>query len=138
MSWGTCYSGSNNILFDYPPIMNDGRNFSNWYPGAVINENIIKQTNIKSNYDYRQYLINNADKLIKNNQIESCNSCGYCPSTYNSTDFAINQKNGPFLYINNIINNSQPFGYNSDLKNVYLSRNQLQTKMVAPQFIFKN
>ena len=33
MSWGTCFSGSNNIHFDFPPIMSDGRNFSSWQPG---------------------------------------------------------------------------------------------------------
>ena len=38
MSWGTCYAGSNNIHFDFPPIMMDGRNFAKWQPGAAINE----------------------------------------------------------------------------------------------------
>ena len=28
MSWGTCYSGSNNIHFGFPPIMTDGRNYA--------------------------------------------------------------------------------------------------------------
>ena len=44
MSWGTCYQGSNNIHFDFPPIMTDGRNFAKWQPGAVINENIRKES----------------------------------------------------------------------------------------------
>ena len=26
MSWGTCYSGSNNIHFNFPAIMDDSRN----------------------------------------------------------------------------------------------------------------
>ena len=43
MSWGTCYAGSNNIHFDFPPIMADGRNYATWQPGAVINENITKK-----------------------------------------------------------------------------------------------
>ena len=38
MSWGTCYSGSNNIYRDFPPIMNDGRNYTNWQPGGSLNE----------------------------------------------------------------------------------------------------
>ena len=41
MSWATCYAGSNNIHFNYPPIMNDGRNFASWQPGAVINNDTI-------------------------------------------------------------------------------------------------
>ena len=43
MTWGTCYSGSNNIHFDFPSIMSDGRNYSNWQPGAVINEELSKE-----------------------------------------------------------------------------------------------
>ena len=42
MSWGTCYSGSNNIHFDYPPIMDDGRNYAKWQPAAVINDEMRK------------------------------------------------------------------------------------------------
>ena len=49
MSWATCSAGSNNIHFNYPPLMNDGRNYSSWQPGAVINENIRAYSNIKSN-----------------------------------------------------------------------------------------
>ena len=54
MSWGTCYAGSNNIHFNYPPIMTDGRNYADWQPGAVINERIKEQAGIKSNSQYRQ------------------------------------------------------------------------------------
>ena len=64
MSWGTCYSGSNNIHFDYPPIMNDGRNFATWVPANEVSENIRTKENIQNNNDYRQYLVNNADNII--------------------------------------------------------------------------
>ena len=56
MSWAQCYSGSNNIHFNFPPIMSDGRNFASWQPEAVINTRIQKQENIQSSWDYRQYL----------------------------------------------------------------------------------
>jgi hypothetical protein len=45
MSWSTCYSGSNNINFNFPPIMADGRNYASWQPDAVVNERIQKQEN---------------------------------------------------------------------------------------------
>ena len=48
MSWGTCYSGSNNIHFDFPPIMKDGRNFASWQPGAVLSERIRQDAGIIS------------------------------------------------------------------------------------------
>jgi hypothetical protein len=40
MSWAVCYSGSNNIHFNFPPIMADGRNYASWQPDAVINNRI--------------------------------------------------------------------------------------------------
>ena len=40
MSWGTCYSGSNNIHFGFPPLMTDGRNYASWQPEAVINKTL--------------------------------------------------------------------------------------------------
>ena len=138
MSWATCNGASNNIHLNFPPIMNDGRNFANWYPGAVINENIRKNLNVKSDFEYRQYLINNADKIIKNNQFDSCNDCGYCPSKFESTDFKVTGKNSPFVF-NNQTKNTKPYGYEeSDLKNIYLSRNELQSKMYSKQFIFNS
>ena len=82
MTWGTCYSGSNNIHFDFPPIMTDGRNYATWQPGAVINQQIKKQANIKSNWQYRKYLTDNADSIIKYNQLEACDQCCSCPARY--------------------------------------------------------
>ena len=128
MSWATCYSGSNNIHFNFPPIMADGRNFATWQPGAKINKQIRQENNIKSNWEYRKYLVNNADSIIKSNQLAACDNCCYCPAEYNSQPTS----NTPFLF-SSCVDNSQPYGYeNSDLKNLYLSRQQLQCRMVAP------
>jgi hypothetical protein len=46
----------NNIHYDSPAIMADGRTYSNWQPCAVINENIRTRENILTNWDYRNYL----------------------------------------------------------------------------------
>lgn len=128
MSWATCYSGSNNIHFNFPPIMADGRNFATWQPGAKINKQIRQENNIKSNWEYRKYLVNNADSIIKSNQLAACDNCCYCPAEYNSQP----TNNTPFLF-SSCVDNSQPYGYeNSDLKNIYLTRQQLQCRMVAP------
>ncbi len=127
MSWGTCYSGSNNIHFDFPPLMSDGRNFASWQPGAEINSAIRKENKITSNWQYRSYLVNNADEIIKLNQQEACNNCGCCniPKSQKTS-------NRPFIY-QSCVQNSMPFGYeNSDLKNVYLTSQQLQCRMTAP------
>ena len=70
--WATCYSGSNNIHFNFPPIMSDGRNYASWQPEAVINKRIQTQENIKTNWGYRQYMQNNGIKVMKYNYLESC------------------------------------------------------------------
>ena len=128
MSWGTCNQGSNNIHFDFPPIMMDGRNFAKWQPGAVINEKIREENNINSNWKYRQYLTENADSVIQANQLEACDNCCYCPTLQTSEAAS----NSPFLY-KSCVDKSQPFGYEtSDLKNIYLSSYELQCRMVAP------
>ena len=129
MSWGTCYSGSNNIHGGYPPIMADGRNFANWQPGAVINQNIKDSANIQSNWNYRNYLINNAESIMSGNLLSACDQCCYCPAKY-GVDQPTNSS--PFLY-SSCTDNINPYGYsNSDLKNHYISEYKLQSRMVAP------
>lgn len=134
MSWATCYNGSNNIHFNFPAIMNDGRNYSSYQPGASLDEEIKKKENILTNSDYRQYLQKNANEIIKTNQLNACNECSSCPYISNSTNMNMNK---PYIY-NSILSNDQPYGYeSSDLKNIYLSRQQLESKMYAPRFELK-
>jgi len=126
MSWGTCYSGSNNIHFDFPPIMSDGRNYASWQPGSVLSNKIKEKENITKNWQYRKYMIDNADNIIKQNQIEACNQCNTCLYNLN------NNVSDSLIYNQNVSNNSK-FGYdNSDLKNLYITRHNLQSRMVTP------
>jgi hypothetical protein len=129
MSWGTCYSGSNNIHKDFPPIMSDGRNFAQWQPGTVISEKIKLQAGITSNWQYRKYMVDNAEQIIKNNQVAACDECCAIPAM---NQMRQGQQNSPYLY-QSCSDNTQPFGYeSSDLKNLYISNFQLQSRMVTP------
>ena len=58
---------SNNIHYDMPPMMSDGRNYATWQPEAVINSKIQKQEGLKTNWEYRTYLQNNAQNIMKFN-----------------------------------------------------------------------
>ena len=144
MSWGTCQTGSNNIHFDFPPIMDDGRNFASWQPGGALNAAIRKRENITTNWQYRRYLTENADSIIRYNQLEACDQCCSCPARYetapsNSPTSEVHTatenttpQTTPFLY-KSCVEDTMPYGYqNSDLKNIYLSENQLQSRMVTP------
>jgi hypothetical protein len=131
MSWGTCYSGSNNIHFDYPPLMADGRNFTSWLPGDQINKQIRQQNDIKSNWDYRQHLVKNAENIMQQNTISACDQCCACPPRYGDNQ-TVQHNNTPFLY-KSCADSTQPFGYQtSDLKKLYLDDYQLQARLSAP------
>jgi hypothetical protein len=136
MSWATCYSGSNNINFNFPPIMADGRNFASWQPSAVINERIQQGEKIKTNWEYRQFLQRNADKIMNYNNVESCYYLGldtHAKSEKTPSD------NVPFKFRSVYDSNKPGFGYNnSDLKNPYLSREQLNAKMISPSINVSN
>lgn len=53
MSWATCYSGSNNIHFNIPPLMNDGRHYTTFDPSCKANTELRDSLGIKNNYQYR-------------------------------------------------------------------------------------
>ena len=128
MSWGTCNSGSNNIHFSFPPIMNDGRNFAEWQPEAVVNNRIKQEHNISSNWEYRNFLTRNALDIMKYNYMLSCNQCSACPPVYENQE----TQNEPYLY-KSCDDEGQPFGYvNSDLKEIYLSKEDLNARVSSP------
>jgi hypothetical protein len=135
MSWATCYSGSNNIHFDSPPIMADGRVFASWQPEATVNAMIQKQENITSSWAYRQFLTNNATQIMKYNNQEACSELGL-PSHFSTN--ATPSSNVPFQF-NSVMDTRAPgYGYQtSDLKNPYLSREQLQARMISPAVHYK-
>lgn len=130
MSWATCFSGSNNIHFNFPPIMQDGRTYSSYQPEAVVNQRIQEVNNINTNWKYRQFLTQNADQIMQFNTTEACYTLGLNPHiTTNATP----SSNVPFLYKSTFDTSSPGFGYpTSDLKNPYLSRQQLEARMISP------
>ena len=144
MSWGSCYSGSNNIHFDFPPLMMDGRNYASWQPGGALNADIGKKENITTNWEYRKYLTDNADSIIKYNQIEACDQCCSCPARYktapshsqtaatNTATSNTTANTTPYLY-KSCLENTRPYGYEtSDLKDLYLSEYQLHSRIETP------
>jgi hypothetical protein len=130
MSYATCYSGSNNIHFNFPPIMADGRNWASWQPEAVVNDRIQKQEGIKSNWDYRQYMQRNGLQIMKYNTVDACYELGLDPHTVTSGG---PNTNVPFTYKSSFDTQNPGFGYtSSDLKNPYLTREQLNLRLVSP------
>jgi hypothetical protein len=128
--WENCYSASNNIDFNSPSLMSDGRNWSQWSPDAVVNERIQMKEGIQTNWGYRQYLQKNGLEIMNYNNQEACYTLGLDPHINNGKTPS---DNVPFRF-KGIFDTSKPgFGYcNSDLKNPYLSREQLNARLVSP------
>jgi hypothetical protein len=103
----------NNIHFDSPAIMADGRTYSNWQPCAVINENIRKREHINTNWDYRNYLQRNANSIMALDKRKACEQSGCTPTQ---------SKLSP--------------APSTDLKQLYLSRQQLQNNIVITPQLF--
>lgn len=121
---------SNNIHYDLPPLMNDGRNFASWQPEAVLNDQIKKAEGIQSNWDYRRFLQNNAVNIMKFNYLDSANSSGNNPTPSSNNP---SSNNSPFIFRSTHDQSKPTYGYNnSDLKKTYLTREQLNARMISP------
>lgn len=108
--------------------MSDSRLFTTYGSACKANNSLKKDLGLNSNYDYRQYLIKNGNRLIKENNNSHMNKIGY-QSPINIPNMNLDKKH---IY-KNVSDNSQPYGYeSSDLKNMYLSRYELQAKSSGP------
>ena len=123
MSWATCYldEGCNNIHFDKPPRVSDGRCYTSYLSSDAIDEKLMATEGIQSNWSYREYLQKNATKIMKYNNVEA-----YCKLGINPGNTETKNKHIPNGYCNP----------QSDLRNKYLSRKQLNLHMTSPNVYF--
>lgn len=119
---------TNNKYPIFPPLMKDGRSvISSWNAESSINDKIRKENGIVTNWDYRRYLTKNAATVMENNYNETANDTGsmFIEQTRQTP-------NSPFLY-GSINEKAIPYGFEeSDLKDNYLSREQLYSRKCAP------
>lgn len=119
---------TNNRFKSFPPLMNDGRSIlSTWEPESSINNELTKMNNIQSNWQYRRFIQKNADNIIQHNLKETCNDTGYYMRDVNPPIY-----NGPPKLYNSLYEIS-PTEKDSDLKQLYLSRERLDSRKVAPE-----
>lgn len=90
-----CNRTTNNKYFNCPPLMSDGRQFTDYRSHNYVNDLIQQSNNTKSNYEYRQFLIHNASKIMKMNNdymntMNGCNECNATPVPF-KTECKINQ-----------------------------------------------
>jgi len=134
--WENCYSASNNYDFNSPAKMSDGRLWSQWSPDALVNERIQRKEGIQSNWSYRQYLQHNGLRVMNYNTQEACYNLGLDPH-YNTDKTP--SDNVPYTFKGTFDTGRPGFGYcNSDLKNPYLTREQLNARLISPSINLKN
>jgi hypothetical protein len=110
--------------------MADGRNYASWQPDAVVNNRIQSQEGITSNWAYRQFLQHNSNKIRQYNNKEACYALGLDPHIPNDR---APSNNVPHTFRSIFDNNRPGFGYsNSDLKNPYLTSEQLNSRLSTP------
>jgi hypothetical protein len=116
----------NNFLPNRPPLMSDGRNFSSWQPDAAVNKRIQENAAITSNWQYRQYMQQNGMNIMKFNSLQAEHDSGLDVSL----KFDNSKSSNPYVY-KSVFDSSKPYQM-SDLKAPYMSREQLNARMVAP------
>ena len=64
---GVCNKTSNNKFFGCPARMDDGRHFTDYRPISYVNDLVRYSNKVASSYNYRQFLIANANNIMKLN-----------------------------------------------------------------------
>jgi len=127
---------SNNKYPGYPPLMNDGRSIiAGSRSETLLHNSIVKDIGVVNNAQYRQYMIKNARQIMEKDFRNASNDVGY----YERFVDQILQPNertavvgAPYLF-KSVNDETKPIGYSeTDMKSLYLSREQLEAKRVAP------
>jgi hypothetical protein len=125
---------TNNQYKDFPPIMSDSRAvFAAWQPESIVNNDLLKESGIKTNWHYRKYMTDNANQIMRYNMTESCNDIGYYKRLYNPDPESVKTSTGtPYLYTS-FLDKTPVLGVQqNDLKQMYLTREQLESRKVSP------
>lgn len=120
---------TNNKYNNFPALMSDGRSLvASHQSSTFVDNKYIKENFIKTNWQYRKFLELNSESIIKQNFEDALTDQGY----YTRYPYDTNVPNpNKSATMNDDVNS---IGYeNVDLKNAYLSKEQLNAMKVAPQ-----
>lgn len=105
------------------------------------NNQILMKENIKTNWEYRQYVQKHGHEINNFNMNQSFYESGNTPYTLIGMQTS---KNVPFMFqslTDNPPANELPFQgvglTNSDLKELFVTQEERQSRMIAPQIVVK-
>jgi hypothetical protein len=132
--------GTNNQYPLFPPKMSDGRSIiSSWNPESAVNHKFKEEQTMYSsnnpNWFYREYLQKNGYKIMEKNYYETANDTGgYIPNKSKEVQSSLSERNSS-NWFDSYGDTTKPKGYqDSDLKELYLTREQLNARKVAPTY----
>lgn len=101
-----------------------------WPSSYQTNNKLLNDSGISSNWKYRQYMQKNANDIMKYNAMESIRSSGNNPYVVENTSPV---GNTPFLYKSVHDTNKPIYGQKeSDLKNDYITKERMKSRMISP------
>ena len=103
-------------------------NNASWQPEAGKNNNLLQSENIKTNWEYRKYLSENATQAMEYDFHDTANSIGYVNRPYQIPSIQSNT----FTPSNSVT--SLP---NSDLKQTYIRQYNSASRKMAPEINVK-
>lgn len=103
-------------------------NNASWQPESEKNNNLLHSEKIKTNWEYRRYLMNNASQVMEFNYLDTANSIGY---NKRPNEIPSIQSNS-FTPLNSITTL-----HNSDLKQNYILQQQNASRKMAPEVVVK-
>ena len=106
-----------------------GFEYNSWQPNSLTNTKIRADAEILTNWQYRQYIQKNANDIMKCNTMQTIYDSGNNPYTLLNTK---PRQNTPYLY-NSVhsVPDSIPYR-NSDLKQNYMTKEQMKSRMISP------
>ena len=139
---------TNNRYDGFPPLMSDGRSiFAGARSETLLQNTILKNMNSSldekssiNNAQYREYMVKNARKIMEDDFRNASNDVGYYERfseqirAQNDTKSVYPQKGTPYLYADTA-DSARPLGYSdSDLKAIYLTREELDARRTTAAF----
>jgi len=140
---------TNNVYPNYPPLMSDGRAIvATDQSETIINNSLLKESGVKTNWDYRKYLTDNSEKIREINTLESFNDVGYYKRSVTSVNentlsttkepFTQNVNSPSYATANLSFSTLLPENYLNtqkdefNLNKLYKTREELSSNIYAP------
>lgn len=120
---------TNNQYKRFPPKMSDSRSIVASSQPISVNDFYLNKES--TNWGYREFLSKNAVKVQNEQMYNALNDIGYYKRFVSPK---IPETSASGFTFSSLFDSSKPFGYqNSDLKQSYLSKEQLNARLMMPK-----